>query len=341
MTKKKKSSKKKKNVLAMDRTITNLREENRLLKRKYKDALSEIRKREGEIDVSKADKIDTVRITAKKDNGVKEATAFFVASDWHVDETVKPFMVSGLNKYNQSVVERRARNFFRNAVVLYDINSRDVEINTIVLALLGDFISSNIHDELLENNSMLPMDGIIFAQTLIASGIEYMLEHTSANIIIQCHSGNHSRITKRVHNSTEAGNSLEFFMYHNLEQHFMENDRVTFNISRGYHSFLRVYGKLVRFHHGHSIRYYGGVGGIYIPVNKAIAQWNKMKSVSLDVFAHFHQFRDGGNFICNGSLIGYSAYALSIKADFEKPKQAFFLIDKKRWKTIVAPVFLD
>ncbi len=275
------------------------------------------------------------------DPKIKEAVAFFVASDWHVDETVKPFMVNGLNKYNPNVAKKRAENFFRNSVILYKISQRDVKIKTIVLALLGDFISGNIHEELAENNSMLPMDAIIFVQTLIASGIEHLLAHTKAKIIVQCHSGNHSRITKKTHKSTESGNSLEFFMYYNLAQHFSKEKRVRFNISRGYHSFLKLGGKFIRFHHGHSVRYMGGVGGIYIPVNKAIAQWNKMRTAALDVFAHFHQFRDGGNFICNGSLIGYNAYALSIKADFEIPKQAFFLIDKKRWKTIVAPVFLD
>lgn len=165
MTKKRKSNarkkEKRKNVLLMDRTITNLREENRILRKKYKESLSELKRKEGEMDVSRTDKIDTVRIVAKRENSVKEATAFFVASDWHVDETVKPFMVSGLNKYNQVIAEKRAKNFFRNALVLYEIAHRDVEINTIVLALLGDFISSNIHDELLENNSMLDRKSVV------------------------------------------------------------------------------------------------------------------------------------------------------------------------------------
>ena len=98
---------------------------------------------------------------------------------------------------------------------------------------------------------------------------------------------------------------------------------------------------MLRFHHGHGMKYGGGVGGIYIPINKAIAQWNKALRADLDVFGHWHQFRDGGNFICNGSIIGYNAYALRIKADYEEPKQAFFLMDKNRGKTIVAPIFVD
>jgi hypothetical protein len=56
---------------------------------------------------------------------------------------------------------------------------------------------------------------------------------------------------------------------------------------------------------------------------------------------HFHQLRDGGNFVSNGSLIGWSSYAVSIKAEFEKPKQAFFLIDRKRGKTVSAPILFD
>jgi hypothetical protein len=82
------------------------------------------------------------------------------------------------------------------------------------------------------------------------------------------------------------------------------------------------------------------VGGITIPVRKKIAQWNKAERVNLDVFGHFHQQVDGGDFICNGSLIGYNAYAVSIGADYEQPKQTFFLVNKKWGKSMVTPVFV-
>jgi len=51
--------------------------------------------------------------------------------------------------------------------------------------------------------------------------------------------------------------------------------------------------------------------------------------------------KDGGTFISNGSLIGWNAYAIKIKADFEKPKQAFFLVDKKRFVICVRPIILN
>jgi hypothetical protein len=105
---------------------------------------------------------------------------------------------------------------------------------------------------------------------------------------------------------------------------------------------LDVFGVRLRFHHGDGIKYGGGVGGITIPVNKAIAQWNRAHYADLDIVGHYHQFFDGGNFIANGSVIGWSPYSLWIKASFEPPQQAFFLLDSKyRRKTVVAPIILD
>jgi len=131
-------------------------------------------------------------------------------------------------------------------------------------------------------------------------------------------------------------------MYHHLANHFRGNKRVVFNISGAYLSYLQVYDLTLAFHHGHAVKYGGGVGSISIPINKAIAQWEKLKHADLYLMGHYHQFIDTGNCIVNGSLIGYNAFAMFIKAGFEKPKQAFFLIDRKRSsKTVVAPVLFS
>lgn len=127
-------------------------------------------------------------------------------------------------------------------------------------------------------------------------------------------------------------------MYHNLAHHFEDEPRVKFIIEEGYNTYIDVYGFTLRFHHGHSVRYYGGVGGLYIPMNKAIAQWDKAVPADYSFAGHFHQMKDGGNFMVNGSMIGYNAFAMSIKADYESPRQAFLLIDKLRGKTVTCPI---
>lgn len=269
------------------------------------------------------------------------ATAVAVASDWHWAETVHPNNVNGLNEFNTTIAKKRAEAFFRNIVKLVEIFKEHSNIDTLVLALLGDFINGELREEAMQNNSELTMDELLQVYEVLMSGIQHILDNTDLNLVIPCHSGNHGRITKKIHVSTESGNSLEYVMYHMLARHFKANHRVKFIIPTSYHSFVDIHGFTVRFSHGHAIRYAGGIGGIFVPTFKAISQWDKARRADLDVFGHFHQVKDGTKFLTNGSLIGWNEFANFIKADFEQPKQVFFLIDHKRKeKTITTPIFL-
>jgi hypothetical protein len=309
------------------------------LKRKYEEALRTIETRDQELHTvrSLADLLETFKIEPKHETSTSEATVVAVASDWHIEERVG-IEVGGLNTYNLEIAGKRATKFFQGVLRLTRLLAQDIKIETIVLALLGDFITNDIHEEMSDICEVLPIHALARAESLIVSGIEFLLEHFDGNLVVPCHSGNHARTTKTTRFSSENGHSLEYLMYLHLASYFRNNPRVKFIIPDGPHSYMDVYGQTIRFQHGHMVKYQGGVGGIYIPVNKAIAQWNKARKADLDVFGHFHQLRDGGNFICNGSMIGYNSFALSIKADYEPPKQALFLLDKKRGRTCTWPI---
>jgi hypothetical protein len=307
----------------------------------YKESLKTIERQEqalAALSVLKSG-LETHTIEPKQGQGTSEGTVVMVASDWHVEETVGA-EVGGLNISNITIATRRAERFFQSGLRLLTLLQQDISVNTVVLALLGDFISNDIHEEFPDINEQQPMHALVTAQNMLISGIEFLLDNSPVDLVIPCHSGNHARTTRTTRFSAENGHSLEYLMYLHLATYFRDNSRVTFIIPAGMHSYLDIYDTTVRFQHGHSIKYGGGVGGIYIPVNKAIAQWNKARHADLDVFGHFHQMRDGGNFICNGSLIGYNAFALAIKADYEQPKQALFLIDKKRGRTCTWPILV-
>jgi len=309
---------------------------------KLKVALDTINLLAKKVEVIQTIKDVSTTIIKVPTNQINGATAVVLASDWHYWETVNPENVDGLNEYNKEIAQRRAEKFFQSIVKLLSIYKEHSDIDTLVLAMLGDFISGNIHDELMESNQGLVIDEVMAVQTAIASGLEYLLKHTDVKIIVPCHCGNHGRITDKTHISTEAGNSLEYLMYHNLAGYFRNESRIEFRISRGYLSYVDVAGYVIRFHHGHAVKYGGGIGGIFIPAFKAISQWDKAKRADLDCFGHFHQVKDGGKFISNGSLVGYNDFALRIKADYEKPKQVFFLVDHKRKeKTSTNPVFVE
>lgn len=331
-------------LLAADRQLERLRDDLSTTKKKLSASESDVKRLRRDLhqfEEVQSLEIDPVIIEPKAPSGTAEGTAILLASDWHVEERVDPRTVSFQNDYTLDKAKERAGKFFRSSLRLIRLLQQDIKIDTTILALLGDFISNDIHDEFPEINQLTPMHALEFAQNLIVGGIEYLLENSKLKLIVPCHSGNHARTTRTTRFSTENGHSLEYVMYRNLERHFdlkYGKERIEFRVSDGYHSYAQVYGKTLRFHHGHAINYQGGIGGIFIPAFKAISQWDKMRQADLDIFGHFHQHKDGGKFVSNGSLIGFNTYALSIKADFEPPKQTLMLIDKDRGRTCTWPV---
>lgn len=286
-----------------------------------------------------------INILPKVSSHKSESAAVMNWSDWHIEERVLPGQVGGRNEYNTKIRNERFHALCQGTLAWFGIENAKTTIKTFVLALLGDFITGSIHADLAEANILPPAEAIYEAQNMLMSGIKFLRYHlpSDVEIIVVCHSGNHGRMTVEQRIATETGNSLECYMYYALRDVFQNTPKVRFLIATGYHSVVSFFEDQykVRFHHGHQVRYQGGVGGVTIPANKAIAQWNCYSPVNLDVFGHHHQRFDGGTFICNGSLMGYNAYAVAIKARFEKPSQTFFLINREHAeKTMVAPVFV-
>jgi uncharacterized protein YaiE (UPF0345 family) len=267
-----------------------------------------------------------------------KAVAFALASDWHVEETVESKSVNGLNKFDLEVADRRVRTFFSSVVRLTEIERNGTEIDTCVLWLGGDLMSGYIHEELQETNSLSPTETLLWLRERLAGGIA-LLAGNFSKVIVATSYGNHGRTTKKPRHATGYRNSYEWLLYRMMSQE--PRDKVSWLVADSYFNYLDIYGKTIRLHHGDSLSYQGGIGGLTIPVEKAIASWNKGRVADLDVFGHWHQQQQNPKWVSNGSLIGYNAYALSIKAAYEPAQQTFFLLDHERGRTVTAPIVLQ
>lgn len=331
-------------LVAADRAKAKSAAELTVLKAKYAEALTTIAGLEAQqesVMSLKAAGVEPLLIEPRYGTGTGEGTVVVPASDWHIEERVDPGTVNGLNRFDLEIAQERVTTFFQASMRLTKLLQQDIKIDNMVMPLLGDFISGDIHEEIAEVCQVPPMEAAVLVQNWIAGGIEMILDHTKLKLVLPCHSGNHGRTTKTTRFGMENGHSLEYLMYKHLEAYFRTEKRVRFDIATGPHSYMNIYGTEMRFQHGHMVKYGGGVGGIYIPVNKAIAQWNKGRHADLDIFGHFHQQVDGNDFLCNGSLIGYNSFALSIKAPFDRPKQTLFLMDKRRGRTCTWPILFN
>lgn len=273
-----------------------------------------------------------------------DATVMGIASDWHVEEPVNRESVHGLNEYNLDIARSRAERFFRNLLRLADGFGRDSVVRELYIPALGDFFSGWIHEELIAGGLLAPGDAARFCKSLWFAGIDFLLKESSYVLLSDMIPGNHGRMTHKVHFGDPTGTSLESVMYDAIVDRYYENPRVKFNVSKQAVVYRKFYERFtVRALHGYEMKYGGGVGGITIPVLKALAQWDMGVKADLTIFGHFHQRIDGGKFLANGSMIGYNLFAQAIKAAYEPPQQMVCLITARNGgeKALTGPIWLD
>lgn len=274
-------------------------------------------------------------------SGLREATAVALLSDAHVEERVRAGETPVGNEYNEAIADRSLARFFAGLEWLIKFHRTAFKIRDAVLWLGGDLITGHIHDELKENTSGTPIQTILWLRSRLVAGIDRLLADPEIeNLLIPCSYGNHGRNTLKPYRALGAAHSYEWLLYQWLASHYAKEPRVQFLADESAHQYAKVYDFDLHFHHGDETNYGGGVGGVMIPLNKSVAQWNIAKRCHYHHFGHWHQYIDSGPITVNGSVIGFNAYAMSIKAAPEPPQQAFYLLDSKRGKTCKSPIWV-
>ena len=269
----------------------------------------------------------------------REGAAVLLASDWHTEEIVLAGSTPTGNAYSRAIAERRIERFFAASRWMIDFHRPVFGCKDVVLWVGGDMITGSIHDDPVRGAG--PASAVYWVEQRLVDGIQYLLEDSDIKRLhVVCSYGNHGRTTLKPRRASGADNSWEWLMYQHLGER-IAGPRVTFDASPTAHQYLKLYGYNLHFHHGDEVSYYGGSGGISIPLLKAVAQWDKWRFADYHNFGHFHQHLDLGQIAVNGSLIGCAPYGMSIKATPEPPQQSFFIVDSKRGKTCRSPLWVS
>jgi hypothetical protein len=263
-------------------------------------------------------------------------------SDVHCEERVDPSTVNGLNDYSLDVCQQRLDELQERFFRLLEHERQLADIDRVVVWLGGDFISGHIHDDTAELAQLAPFA----AKRWIGERLRAFIDSVSdaaKSVIVATNSGNHGRSTDKLRIGTEMEHSFEQDLYLVMQAE-ERRDNVQWQVGTGYLNYVNVDGFRIRFHHGHAVKYQGGIGGIHVPLNKSIAAWDATERADLTCLGHWHQFSWGraGRYVSNGSVIGHSAYAVRIKASFEPPCQAAIVIDHGRNEVTKAmPLYCD
>ena len=260
--------------------------------------------------------------TPKKSSGV----VCTILSDTHFDEVVKPEEIGYRNEYNREIAVARLENYFQKVILLTKDYITGINYEGCVLFLGGDIFSGDIHEELTQTNEDTMLSSVIFWTEQITAGINLLAEHFNY-VHIPCVVGNHGRRTRKPRAKLRAKDNFDWFLAKTLEQRFIDNKKVTFEVATGADLMVDVQDTTYLLTHGDQARGGGGIGGIWPPLMRLVARKRNNTDFDYMVLGHFHQLimAPSSGFLLNGSLKGYDEYAAIENFAYEVPQQALWI----------------
>lgn len=275
-----------------------------------------------------------------KPNAPGVPTVFW--SDWHHGEVVDATQIGGVNSYDITIAHRRIQRLVGNTIDLLKRHMVNPDYPGIVVALGGDMISGDIHEELTATNEkevmpvVLDLFGVlIWALTTLADEF--------GQVFVPCVSGNHGRDTQKIRAKGRNFTSFDWLLYCFLAKHFERDNRVRFLIPNGPDALYSVYGHRYLLTHGDQFRGGDGMIGALGPIIRGDHK-KRSRNAQIDMsydtmlLGHWHQLIQLKRLIVNGSLKGYDEYAYSGSFGFEPPQQALWITHPTRGITFSMPV---
>ncbi len=271
-------------------------------------------------------------------------------SDWHYSEVVKKNQVGGVNEFNKSIAKRRVKRLTETTIDLAfnHMGRAKTKYPGIVVALGGDMLGGDIHEELLRTNDRTTQQSIEDLIDLISAGLDTMAT-AFGKVFVPCVVGNHGRSTKKMMMKDRVFTSHEWNVYCGVARHFKKSRAVQFMIPEEADAMFNIYNHRYMLTHGDSLGVKGGDGiiGALGPIMRGTLKTHRSEAqIGRDfdtlLIGHWHQYLTLPGLICNNSLKGYDEYArLALRAPYSRPSQALWFTHPEHGITAHWQVYLE
>lgn len=319
--------------LLKDRQLRKLGESEKFARKQYQTAIGQIELLSSALDVALSLRETTPVQALILDEGTPgEALPIVQWSDWHVEERVEPATINGLNEYNPDIAKRRAFKLAQNTLRLIQKERKDNRVEEMILSLGGDFVNNFLHEWDVRQNYMSPIEALRYAKELLITNIDFLVKYGDfKRLVIICVRGNHGRQTPKMSSSDDYRMNYEQMLYLDLKAHFERvGAPIEWVIPQGGFGYVTAMGKTIRVFHGWEVKSMGGVGGVTIPLYKALHRWNQTIRTDFNLMHDKHTlYRATPDCQINGSLVGFNSYAQTCGFRYEPPLQAMNMLYKK------------
>lgn len=268
-------------------------------------------------------------------------------SDLHVGEVVRSEEIGGINEYNPDIFRRRLRRMIAASIAILPRWAADCQMQGVVLALNGDLISGDIHDELRRTNALTSHEQVALAADELSAAVRHLADELG-HVMVTVTPGNHGRNTEKTHAKRMAALSYDTMIGNILARDFAADDRVTVNVASGPDILFTLFGWSILQTHGDSMGTGGGQGfaGPELPIVRGgkkvkLAGFASGERYDVILSAHYHTSSNPGSLLANGSMVGYSEYSQRIRGVPEPPQQWLALIHERWCLRERVPVILE
>lgn len=301
-----------------------------------------------------AEPLEPVSFQMRSGGKQQGETIILVLSDLQWGEVIDLAAMDGLNCYDPEIARARLHRLFSGWAELATKHWAGPPPERILLLLLGDMISGEIHEELAKTNGLLSIPALRDCAAHICAGIRLLREVVGVPIDILSVPGNHGRTTRKPESKLYAAHSYDTLLADIVELEFREAGQLpewlTMWKPASGDALVWVYGYRFLFTHGDRIGSRGGAG--FVGTAATVARGFKKlvmdyagRGVVLDfiICAHFHtalQLEEG---ICNGCLPGPSEYSRDLRFRPRPAVQAFLTVHPRhgvtqiRWLNVGSP----
>lgn len=257
-------------------------------------------------------------------------TAVLHLTDWHIGEVINPKEVEHINRFDwQTAQDRVLGQLLPRFKAWLDTQRSGYDIPKIMVVATGDFVSGDIHDELLRTNEFPLPEQTAKAGDLLGKAILELVPHCAELEVVEIGADNHSRLVRKPQAKQKYANSMSKLVFHIANQ-VLSRSGAVITEAEGMKLLFDINGIPFLGEHGDTVKSWMGVPWYGMEREVAREATRRMfnnRGFKHIILGHWH-VPFFGKYIVGGSLSGTSEYDHSCGRQ-SSAAQTAFLVGKR------------
>ena len=169
-------------------------------------------------------------------------------TDTHIGDNVEADEMVGLNAYNIDIFNKRLHGWATQLLTLVELRRNSVEVDELIIPMLGDMISGDIHMELALTNNDHNMGQMIRGANLIAQALMFLAPHFD-KVRVPCVVGNHGRMTRKPPMKNKYMD-WDYMLYQWVSVFCKNQKNIEFHIPKSFMTTVEVKNRNILLSHG-------------------------------------------------------------------------------------------